>query len=82
MEVKDALLKIKKTKSEIKKELEDSIANGKRNKNTDIQQMAENRAANEEDATKVIREFEIIKLVSAIFIKLLFFHQMIALQKL
>ena len=83
MEVKDTLLKIKKTKSEIKKELEDSIANGKRNKNTDIQQMAENRAANEEDATKVIREFEeIIKLVSAIFIKLLFFDQMIALQKL
>ena len=74
MEVKDTILKIKKTKSEIKKELEDSIANGKRNENTDIQQMVENRVANEEDATKVIREFEeIIKLVSAIFIKLLFF---------
>ena len=83
MEVKDTILKIKKTKSEIKKELEDSIANGKRNENTDIQQMVENRVANEEDATKVIREFEeIIKLVSAIFIKLLFFHQMIALQTL
>ena len=83
MEVKDTILKIKKTKSEIKKELEDSIANGKRNENTDIQQMVENRVANEEDATKVIREFEeIIKLVSAIFIKLLVFHQMIALQKL
>ena len=58
MEVKDTILKIKKTKSEIKKELEDSIANGKRNENTDIQQMAKNRTANEGEAAKVIQEFE------------------------
>ena len=50
----DTILKIKKTKSEIRKELEDSIANGKRNENTDIQQMVKNRTANEEDAAKVI----------------------------
>ena len=41
-----------------KKELEDSIGNGKRNENTDIQQMAENRTANEEDVATVIQEFE------------------------
>ena len=31
LEVKEAILTIKKTKSEIKKELEDFIANGKKN---------------------------------------------------
>ena len=41
-----------------KKELEDSIGNGRRNKNTDIQEMAENRTANEEDVATVIQEFE------------------------
>ena len=38
LEVKDAILTTKKTKSEIKKELEDSIANGNKNKNTDTEQ--------------------------------------------
>ena len=37
LEVKDAILTTKKTKSEIKKELEDSIANGKKNENADIE---------------------------------------------
>ena len=32
LEVKEAILTIKKTKSEIKKELEDSIAHGKKSK--------------------------------------------------
>ena len=41
-----------------KKELEDSMGNGKRNENTDIQQMAENRTENEEDVATVIQEFE------------------------
>ena len=31
LEVKDAILKIKKTKTEIKKELKDSIVNGRKN---------------------------------------------------
>ena len=53
--MKDTILKIKKTKSEIKKELEDSIVNGKRNENTDIQQIAENCTANEEDEGRVIQ---------------------------
>ena len=44
----------KKTKSEIKKELEESIANGKKNKNTDIEQMAKNCTESREDAAKVI----------------------------
>ena len=51
-------LKDQKTKSEIKKELEGSILNDKRNENTDIQQTAKNCTANEEDASKVIQEFE------------------------
>ena len=42
LEVKDAILTTKKTKSEIKKELEDSIVNGKKNKNTDIEEMVNN----------------------------------------
>ena len=43
LEVKDAILTIKKKKkSEIKKELEESIANGKKNENTDIEQIAKN----------------------------------------
>ena len=33
-----------KTKSEIKRELEDSIANGKKNEKTDIEQMTKNCA--------------------------------------
>ena len=40
--MKDAILTTKKTKSEIKKELEDSIVNGKKNKNTDIEEMVNN----------------------------------------
>ena len=56
--MKDTILTTIKTKSEIKRELEDSIANSRKNKNTDIQQMVENCTASEEDATKVIQEFE------------------------
>ena len=37
LEVKDAILATKKSKSEIKKELENSIATGNKNENTDIQ---------------------------------------------
>ena len=38
LEVKNAILTTRKTKSEIKKELEDFIANDRKNENTDIQQ--------------------------------------------
>ena len=58
LEVKDATLTTKKTKCEIKKEHEGSIANGKRNENMDIQEMAGNCTANEEDAANVIQKFE------------------------
>ena len=58
LEVKDAIQKIKKTKSQIKKELEESMANGKRNENTDTQEKAENCTANKEDGKKAIQEFE------------------------
>ena len=56
--LKDAILTTKKTKPETKKELEDSIANGKKNEHTDIEQMAKNCTESEEDASKVIHEFE------------------------
>ena len=60
--MKNAILTTKKTKSETKKELEDSIANGKKKENTDIEQMAKNCTKSAENATKVIHEFkEIIK---------------------
>ena len=57
MEVKDKICKIQKTKSETNKELEELIANGWTNKNTDTKGKAENCTTNEEDA-KVIQEFE------------------------
>ena len=41
LEVKDTMKKVKKSKSEIKKKLEESIANGDRNENTDIQEKVE-----------------------------------------
>ena len=56
--MKEAILTTKKTKSEIKKELEDSIANSKNNENTDIEEMAKNCMESEENAAKVIHEFE------------------------
>ena len=56
--VKDAILTTKKTKPEIMKELEDSIANGKKNESTDIEEMANDCTESEEDAAKVIHEFE------------------------
>ena len=56
--VKDAILTTKKTRPEITKELEDSIANGKKNESTDIEEMANDCTESEEDATKVIHEFE------------------------
>ena len=57
--MKDAISTTKKkTKFEIKKELEGSIANSKKNKNTDIEEMANNCTESEEDAAKNIHEFE------------------------
>ena len=58
LDVKDAILTTKKIKSEIEKELEDSLVNGKKNENTDIELIAKNCAEREEDAAKVIHEFE------------------------
>ena len=43
----------KKTKSEIQKELEDSIANGKKKEYTDFEKLAKNCTEWEEDAAKV-----------------------------
>ena len=57
LEVKGTIQKIKKTKSEIKKELEESIANGKRNENADMLEKV-NKCTTNEDAVKVIQEFE------------------------
>ena len=57
--MKDAISTTKKkTKFEIKKELEDSIANSEKNKNTDIEEMANNCTESEEDSAKNIHEFE------------------------
>ena len=56
--MKDAVLTTEKTKSEIKKELEDTIANANKNENTDMEQMAKNCTASEEDAVKIIHKLE------------------------
>ena len=47
--MKDAILTTKKTKSEIKKELDGSIANVKKNENTDIEEMENKCTESEED---------------------------------
>ena len=57
LKVNDTILKIKKTKTEIKKELEDSIINSRKNENTDMQDKV-NGCITNEDAIKVIQEFE------------------------
>ena len=59
LEVKDTMKKVKKSKSEIKKKLEESIANGDRNENTDIEEKVEKCTANEEDAVKEIQNKQI-----------------------
>ena len=56
LDVKDTILKIKKTKTE-KKEVEDSIIKGRKNENTDMQDKV-NRCITNEDTIKVIQEFE------------------------
>ena len=55
LEVKDATLKIKKTKTEIKKRLKDSIINSRKNENSDIQDKV-NGCITNEDAVKTIQE--------------------------
>ena len=57
LEVKDTILKINKTKSEVKRELEESIAKGGRNENIDIQDKVYGCITNQ-DAAKAIQEFE------------------------
>ena len=57
LEVKDTVLKIKKTKTEIKKELEDSIVNSKKNENANMQDRI-NGCITNEDAVKAVQEFE------------------------
>ena len=57
VEVKDAILKIKKTKTGIKKELKNSIVNSKRNENVDMQDKV-NGCISNEDTIKTIKEFE------------------------
>ena len=47
LEVKEAILSTKKAKSEIKEDLEDSIASGKKNESIDIAEMANNCMENE-----------------------------------
>ena len=57
LKVKDTIQKIKKTKSEIKKELEEPIGNGKRNENADMQEKVKGCTTNE-GTVKAIQEFE------------------------
>ena len=61
LDVEEAIQKNGKTKLEIKKELEESIINGKSNENTEMLEKVNNVTTNE-DAAKVVQEFgQIIK---------------------
>ena len=57
LEVKDTILKIQKTKTEIIKELEDSIISGRKNENDDMQDKV-NGCISNDDAIKVIQELQ------------------------
>ena len=57
LEVKYTILKVKKTKTEINRELEDSIVNGRKNENADMQDKV-NGCITNEYAVKAIQEFE------------------------
>ena len=57
LDVKDTILKIRKTKTEIKRELKDLIVNGRRNENVDMQDKV-NGCVTNEDAAKAIQVFE------------------------
>ena len=57
LKVKDTILKIKKTKTEIKNELEDSIISSRKNENAGMQDKV-NGCILTEDAIKVIQDFE------------------------
>ena len=57
LEVKDTILKIQKTKTEIIKELEDSIISGRKNENDDMQDKV-NGCISNEDAIKVIQDLQ------------------------
>ena len=81
VEVKDAILTTKKTKSEMKKEFEDSTANGNKKENIDIEQMAKNCTESEEDAAEVIHRFEEIIRNKKNDIVWLAYHQGKILQK-
>ena len=55
--MKDTILKTTKTKTEIKGELEDSIVNGRKNENTDMQDTVHGCITNK-DTVKSLKEFE------------------------
>ena len=57
LEVKDIILKIQKTKTEIIKELEDSIISGRKNENDDMQDKV-NGCISNDDAIKVIQDLQ------------------------
>ena len=58
LDVKDTIQKIKRTKPQIKKEIEESITNHKKIENTDMQEIVNKYIANQEDAIKVVHEHE------------------------
>ena len=57
LDVQDAIHKNRKTKVEIKKELKESIINGKSNENTEIIEKV-NNVTTSEDVAKIMQEFE------------------------
>ena len=57
LDVKETIQKIKKTRDEVKKELEESIAKSGQNENADMQEKV-NWCKTNEDTVKAIQEFE------------------------
>ena len=57
LDVKETIQKIKKTKAELKKELEELIAKSGQNENVDMQEKV-NGCKTNKDAVKAIQEFE------------------------
>ena len=57
LDVEETIQKNRKTKFEIKKELEESKTNGKSNENIEMQEKV-NNVITSEDAAKIVQEFE------------------------
>ena len=77
LDVEETIQKNRKSKFEIKKEIEDSVTNGESNENIEMQEKA-NNGITSEDAAKVVQEFkQIIKNKTSDIVWLTYYQEQI-----